>query len=79
MADGHAGRLRFGDLNLNLDLYVHLTTDLYHAIDWETTEVADGLVATTSTFDSGGGTVRDRGRLSVRIWPDGDDLPGRQV
>ena len=51
-----------------LGFYVHLTTDLYHAVDWQIENTENGLSATTTTFRCGAGTVRQRGKLSVRVW-----------
>ena len=51
-----------------LGFYVHLTTDLYHAVDWQIENTENGLSATTTTFRCGSGTVRQRGKLSVRVW-----------
>ena len=51
-----------------LEFYVHLTTDLYHATDWQIERTEKGLVATTTTFRCGAGTVRQRGTLRVHVW-----------
>ena len=58
----------------HLDFYVHLTTTLYQAINWQITEAADGLTATTQTFRCASGTTDGRDQLRVRIWHDGNQI-----
>lgn len=50
-----------------LEFYVHLTEDLFHAVDWRLDDAPDGVAASTTTFRTGGGTVHDRGELRVRV------------
>ena len=72
MLDHQEAALRVGPHELGF--YVHLTGDLYYAIDWQVTESADGLTATTTTFRCGRGTVRGSGRLQVQLCHRGNEV-----
>ena len=70
--DHQQAALRVGPYDLGF--YVHLTGELYYAIDWQITETADGLTATTTTFRCGSGIVHGRGRLRVQLWHSGNQI-----